>query len=330
MLRILIGFVIIGFVLGYTIPTGFEKIVSWVDYSGLIKDQISTEMCWAFAVSSYLEMSYYILTGSRYLLSAQQISDNLPNYFSEYPDGYCSTMIRPAFNAGYSVCAMYYVEHSGIMTEYNYPFVQGGESSRFRSKFITPVGITNITQEIICSPYNKTCTNINVSYIINLLNNGSFVSSVYVDNSFSSLMSDTLISGNTNHEVHVIGLYLNTLDGCYYLMFQNSYSALWGNYGGYGFIRITDSNHTVINNRGILYMIKRGIVYDKFVNNEVVQQSETTPEQKSGIIVSNYVIIGIISFIFLCVIGIIVYVLIKCRISKSHLLLNEIPNEIKI
>jgi hypothetical protein len=199
----------------------------WSRFLGDVKYQSDTGMCWAFSVVSYIETMYNILTRNKYRLSAQQIGDNIQKYFHE--DDECFRN-RPNFNGYSHKCALRYVEEQGIMTEYDYPFTNGGEKNKYNSSYTTPIGIKNIRQ--ICTNGTKMEK---LGCLVLNLQNGPILAAIH---GVADFIQDSYIDKGVTHAVLLIDIVISNEK--LYIKYQNSWSTLWGD-RGFGYIRIDNT-----------------------------------------------------------------------------------------
>ena len=148
---------------------------------------------------------------------------------------------KPHFNGFTQECALFYVSKKGIMTNYNYPFLNGKpKDTIYNVSITTPIGVRNINLQTITS----------IQYLKIQLKAGAMLVSYNTDEvSCNNWHIDDVIENvQPNHAVMGVNLWQcsDVTDEHYsevYLMFQNSWGKSCGN-GGYFYIRITENNGT--------------------------------------------------------------------------------------
>lgn len=228
-----------------------------------IKNQDTTGMCWSFSTTSYLESMYYILTKNKYRLSTQQLSDNIVEFFNQNPQYGCESMSqtpRPSFNGiAELMCGLTYISHNGIMTEFDYPFVGGGEKYLYNASYITPIGVRNVRQvcqHLITNEDKMKCLTLN-------LLNGPILASINSQFDQNGLGVIDSVSP-ANHAILITDVCL--INNQHYVEIQNSWGSLWGQ-GGYGYIPMTD-NGQWINNLQVLNNLIVADVYNRYTNGQ--------------------------------------------------------------
>lgn len=122
------------------------------DYLPLPKNQKSVGNCFIFAAISCIETAYAVLTGTRYYLSAEQVSKNIYNFYQNHQDSenelvsLCKAKTSPVSENGYPSCVLLYIKEKGIMSEYDFPYLEVTSTNKYNPKYVMPINVTNITQ----------------------------------------------------------------------------------------------------------------------------------------------------------------------------------------
>lgn len=280
----------------------------WYLYRSDIKAQGHTGMCWSFATTAYLETMYYILTKNKYKLSVQQLSDNMYDFSQQNPQYGCDVQPRPAFNGGNAYCALKYVEHNGIMTEYDYPFVEGGEKYLYNASYITPIGVKSVRK--ICYEYDDVAEKLDCLRM-------SLYSGVVLANINGNIPEGVTIDIDehtpTNHAVLITDICEQ--NGAYYVEFQNSWGELWGR-GGFGYIYV-GTNGGIYNNRQVLSGLFVADVYNTYTSGQALTISKDTyntcTSQGQIIYISSIFLTSIMSLIFIILIVLLIITIINYR-----------------
>jgi hypothetical protein len=261
-----------------------EVLIDWSNmngnnYLGHIKDQRNTGMCWAFASVSFLEANYNILTNNLYTLSAEQLGDNVDEYFQEHDVERCS-MQRPSYNGGFESCALNYVQKKGIMTEYDYPFTNGGEKyGVYDEKIVTPIGVRNVTVFDIDESYERFGGDnifkspeevmtiilselLHRGVVLGQINSGAFPRVIWDET--DTYTKNIFETQTTDHAILITGAYQNENDS--YVIIQNSWGIMDGS-NGFRHILISEGEE-VYNNLGILSKFTFGEIYNKYTTYE--------------------------------------------------------------
>lgn len=294
-------------------------------YNILIRDQGDTGMCWSFATSSYIEKMYVILTRNRYLLSVQQMSDNVNQYMNEHSNLGCDRRPRPAFNGYQSYCALKYVEGVGIMTEYDYPFVGGGEKYLYNASYITPIGIRDVKTHD-CRTHGS-----EYAFVVlrELLMSGVVLGNICVDDlSEHGGIIDNIESCATNHAILITDIIRDESDGKLYVKFQNSWGTTWGN-GGFGYIYIGNET-TKVNNRGILDSFTIAEVYNRYVAGTSIVIDKHTLDNIEGCSNGTYIALASTLFLLVVTTASLILVCVKLRnvrSGKNHMIIKPLVGD---
>ena len=313
----------------------FNSVVDWLGYVGAVKDQKQTGMCWAFSAVSYLETVYNIRTHNLFRLSPEQIGDNLIDFYASgsYSDSTfldCKESFEdyklPNYNGGMTKCALDYVSKKGIMTDYDYPFTEGGEyPQRYNVSIITPVGVKNIVVSSgilsIDDLYFKLLGGpLLISVKSAFIKLSTKVSSYYV-------MNETDTTGHTDHAMLCLGLFKNTEDNDYYAAIQNS----WGYTYSYIYLRLT-VNSTVVNNYHFFDNIVSADVVSRYAEGtsftisadtlskiETMINSSKISDDYRGFLIAIVCFIAIFAFIGLTAVVRWIYILFKERFRDQNI-----------
>jgi hypothetical protein len=226
-------------------------------WAGNVRDQGVTGACWAFATIAYVESAYRALTCNNMFLSVEQVIDG-----AELIE---PSIIKPGYNGGFAEIALEYIEEFGIMTEYQYPFTNGGDRSDVYDPFkTTPIAVSNVRQ--ICEGHNMF---MRIACVRQQLSESPILASVCVNTgSTTFIMYDGFIVPDPLCNVTDHAIVITQIEPCFAdatcVTFQNSWGISWGN-GGFGTLIITAED--IINNvdtRGILSSLFVADVFEEF------------------------------------------------------------------
>jgi len=128
---------------------GIEESNPW---RGNVRSQGQTMSCWAFAAIAFVENAYRVLTCNNMYLSVEQVIDGVKKLGDE-----CGR--NPGYNGGLPLCALGYIEQFGIMTEYMYPFTNGGDrSDLYDVSKITSIGVKDIRLKCYTGSFQERIT----------------------------------------------------------------------------------------------------------------------------------------------------------------------------
>ena len=120
-------------------------------YLPLTKNQKGVANCFIFAPVSSIEVAYGILTGTRYLLSAEQVANNIYDFFKKHDnkDNHtyiknCIDNVNPTSEFGAPVCTLLYIAEKGIMSEYDYPYIEVMSQNKYNPKYVKPITVSDI------------------------------------------------------------------------------------------------------------------------------------------------------------------------------------------
>lgn len=269
--------------------------IDWSKYVFNVKAQGTRPSCWAQSTASFIEIMYFKKTGLRFDFSAQQIFDRA--YEQSLDDRRCVPKTDLS-GGGNPYCGLLYTSIRGVMTAFDYS--HGGYDVRNTM----PVGINNL--QSMGSNYEV----IDFNTYLTQLNNTPILGSFYSKDS-SYVNDDIKQDGILDHAVVVTNICDN--DGTYYVEYLNSYSKNWGQCGGFGYIRITDDNHEIINNRFIMSELITANVYDMRL-----PKTDVCHNQLDWMISYSKVMNGLIIFIVIvmvAILAILVYLLKKNTLS---------------
>lgn len=203
--------------------------IDWSFYVTNVKNQTRND-CWAHASTSFIEIMYAYKTGIFFRLSSKQISDNIGEI-----SNICSATAGGTF-----MCAMDYVKLKGIMTQQDY------NENGYDIKKIIPMQVLNIQHEHRSMIYES---------FLERLNNEPIVIYLHAtQNYFEDNINET---GRANHVVVALNVCIdsnfddeNSTDVAY-IEYLNSYGENWGECNGRGYLRISDNNTFIVNNRNV-------------------------------------------------------------------------------
>jgi hypothetical protein len=209
--------------------------IDWSQYVTNFKDQTGTPLCWAFSTTSYIEIMYHYLTGIKNVFSARQVGENAMqerlwrfNYSCYYP----STQLTP----GYPVCAAKYIAARGLMFDADYKLYG------YDVKRTVPLKLGE--RQIIFRRYG-------FNAIIQQLKRTPLLA--YYSTSHDHFPDVINNDYDPNHVVVLTNVCKRNTT--IYLELLNSYGSDFCNHG-YTYVRITDDNGYIVNNRQILdYML---------------------------------------------------------------------------
>jgi len=209
--------------------------VDWTQYVTNVKNQGSADTCWAHATTSFLEIQANKLLDIPFKLSVQQLVDNTykEDIWGAIGGIYCQVREETS-GGGWGSCALQYIKARGIMTERDY--IMNGYDIRK----VLPIGISSISISQNLNSVDKLLTLLNVTPLLLTINGDKLTDYEY--------NIDT--SSTVNHLV--VGTNLCQYNNHLFVEYLNSYSTAWGGCGGYGYIRVTDDNHNIVNNRKVL------------------------------------------------------------------------------
>ena len=224
-------------------------------WNGNVRNQGATGACWAFATIAYVESAYRVLTCNNMFLSVEQVIDG-----AELIE---PSIIKPGYNGGFAEIALEYIEEFGIMTEYQYPFTNGGDRIDLYDPLkTTPIAISNVRQ--ICEGYSMF---MRIACVARQLQESPILASICVGSNGLSMMGEYITGdpccNKTDHVVVIVKIY-SYFDDATCVVIQNSWGDEWGN-GGFGTLIITAED--IINNvdtRGILSSLFVADVFEEF------------------------------------------------------------------
>jgi hypothetical protein len=267
------------------------KYNTWADKANM-RDQGNTGMCWAFSTIAYLEATYNVLTGTKFLLSAEQISDNMDEYLKDDP---LCARDRPGINGANPYCALKYLTRAGIMQSYNYPFTGAGEKDWIYNRdYISPIGIRNAQVEIHEDPDEA------YKALQQLLLNSPVLISIRTPLPPDGSIIEVVETTEVNHAVLAVDIcYPDIAPDLKFLRFQNSWGGSWGELG-YGYVLICNETRCY-NNLGVLSSFITAEIYDLY--DEGFKNSWIAPKDAMSVGAAG-LIIGLIAFI-ICLVTII-------------------------
>jgi hypothetical protein len=269
--------------------------IDWSKYVFKVNTQGNTPSCWAQSVASFIEIMYYKKTGLKFDFSSKQIFEHA--YEQDLDDRRCVPMTDLS-NGGNPICGLQYSSIRGVMTTFDYN--HGGYDVRNTM----PIGINNL--QLVGGNYHMIDLNTYLEY----LNNTPVIGSFYAqDNTY--VTDDVKQDGILDHAVVVTNICEH--DGTYYVEYVNSYGKNWGQCGGFGYIRITDDNHELVNNRFILSEFVTANVYDMRL-----PRSDVCHNQLDFIMTQSKMMNGLILFIIIvmtAILAILIYLLKKNTFS---------------
>jgi hypothetical protein len=222
-----------------------------------VKDQLETGACWAFATIAYVETMYNLMTHNKYTLSPQQLTDNLHEYFLLNPYDGCEQSVRPMYTGGFPACALTYIQHQGIMTNYDYPFLGAGEKYSYNASYITPIGVRDVTKICLEGTMDE-----RVWCLIAAIGKGVVIAGVSADTLDDSDFIDT--SSQANHAVLLSDVCQYGNDT--YVAYQNSYGTVWKQGGHSAFLIKKGQNGEFINNHRVLDSLVVASVYNRYTS----------------------------------------------------------------
>lgn len=208
------------------------------EYAANIRDQKSSDECWAFAGATYLEMAYAIHTGNKYRLSTEQIIDNLPSW-ADYTNCDIDKLdLTTAYNMS---CVLNFIRDKGIMTEYEYTKSRGS----YQPDKITPISIHHVMY------YPPLATPIDTyNLALHLLRQSPVLADICALSLSPSGLESSFVDCLPDHNVVLVSICQS--DGIIFAEYQNSFGSQWGDYGGYGYLAIGRmAAGTIRDNRGI-------------------------------------------------------------------------------
>jgi hypothetical protein len=131
-------------------------------------------------------------------------------------------------------CSLQYIKARGIMTERDYTM------NGYDIRKVLPIGISSISISQNLNSVEKILALLNVTPLLLSINSLKLTDYEY----------DIDTSSTFNHLV--VGTNLCQYNDHLFVEYLNSYSDTWGGCGGYGYIRVTDDNHNIVNNRKVL------------------------------------------------------------------------------
>jgi len=274
----------------------FGEDFTWV---GNVRNQGVTNTSWAFATISYIEVLYRVLTCNNMFLSVEQVIDGMQIA--------CPNVIKFGYHSDQVPCALAYLSAFGIMTEYQYPFTNGGSRADLYDPFMTtPIVVDNIRT---LKP--------NFAALVDELRRGPVIASICAEDELLftyafpvCIIDDDYECTQPNHVVVIIDV--RRIDDGYLIGIQNSIGRDWG-YDGVAYMSYTDNDWlNGENKRGLFSKMFVADVYEEFNDGDLIIVDDET---KSTLTV---VAFGIATACAVVIIGAIIgFVIIIIRIRRD-------------
>jgi len=271
---------------------------TYKDYLSITKDQGEEGLCWAYSLTSAIEMKYALKTGNRLMLDPLTLYNNSVKWYKKHKKAYKDEIYSNCFDyaelGGYSpFCAIGFLHDSKQEMKY-----MNGNNSNI---YVSDAGLSEI----------KTVNDlINSLRTHNILYSG-INSDVINDNYLTPIFEDYYLLNETNHGVVITAIgTIDSIDGVY-IEILNSWGYKVG-YDGLFYIKVADSLESELINNMNIFNYNFWLDVDRM--------------NKEDIFIALIIILGVLLLISIFIIIIILGIYKSNRKKKN----NDLDNELKV